>query len=94
MKESVRVRAFARFRELFGGTIEMDLPWPATVRSVIRELEKINPAGLAELVDNEGNLKKSVILMINRERIMGPAREDCPLRPGDEIAFYPPVAGG
>jgi len=54
----------------------------------------VNPAGARELLDGEGNLSKSVIVMVNRERVAGAGREEVPVHPGDEVAFYPPVAGG
>jgi molybdopterin synthase sulfur carrier subunit len=94
MDDIVHVRAFARFRELFGDNLEIRVAFPATVRSVVQELARMNPPAAREIIDGEGNLRKSVIVLVNRERITGTGREDHPVRPGDEVAFYPPVAGG
>jgi len=94
MDDTIHVRTFARFRELFGDDLEISVAVPATVRSVAAELARVNPAGARELLDGEGNLSKSVIVMVNRERVAGAGREEVPVRPGDEVAFYPPVAGG
>ncbi len=94
MNATVHVRAFARLRELFGDRLEVPVSGPATVHSVATQLAGVNPAAAGELLDEEGNLRRSVIVMVNRERITGIRREDHPVRPGDEVAFYPPVAGG
>jgi len=94
MNDTIRVRTFARFRELFGGDLEITVKTPVTVHSVATELARMNPEGARELLDEDGNLSRSVIVMVNRERIAGAGREDFPVRPGDEVAFYPPVAGG
>lgn len=94
MVDTVHVRAFARFRELFGDTLEVRVKVPATVRAVVQEIARMNPDGAHEILDGEGNLRKSVIVLVNRERIPGNGREDYPVHPGDEIALYPPVAGG
>lgn len=94
MVDTVHVRTFARFRELFGDNLEVRVKVPATVRSVVEEIVRMNPQGAQEIIDGKGNLGKSVIVLVNRERISGNGREDYPVRPGDEIALYPPVAGG
>lgn len=94
MTGKVHVRAFARFREVLGERLEIPLAAQATVRHVVDEIVRDNPAGSALLLDSDGHLRKSVIVMVNRERIGGPDREDHPVNPGDEIALYPPVAGG
>ncbi|MDI9632950.1 MAG: MoaD/ThiS family protein [Methanolinea sp.] len=94
MTGTVRVRAFARFREVLGDRLEIPLPAGSTVRHVVNEVVRANPAASALLLDSDGHLKKSVIVMVNRERVGGPDREDHPVNPGDEVALYPPVAGG
>ncbi|MCU0631583.1 MAG: MoaD/ThiS family protein [Methanolinea sp.] len=90
----VHIRSFARFRELFGDRFEVEVCQPATIRSVVQAVGQRNRDGLQELMDGEGKVKRSVILLINRERITGEGRENHPVAEGDEVAIYPPVAGG
>ena len=94
MMISVRVRAFARYRELFGERFEVTVPAPATVRDVVMAVEESNPRGMGELLDSGGRVKPSVIVLVNRERVTGSHRDDHPVAGGDEVAIYPPVAGG
>ncbi|OPX66250.1 MAG: ThiS family protein [Methanoregulaceae archaeon PtaB.Bin056] len=94
MMISVRVRAFARFRELFGERFEVAVPEPATIRDVVMAVGQSNANGMGELLDSGGRVKSSVIILVNRERVTGTHREDHPVADGDEVAIYPPVAGG
>jgi len=91
---TIKVRAFARFRELFGDSFEIQVSTPATMHSVIQAVGKRNERGLPELMDGEGKIIRSVIILVNRERITGERREEHSVAGGDEVAIYPPVAGG
>jgi len=91
---TVHIRAFARFRESFGDRFDVEVESPATVRSVMLEVGKRNGQGVRDLIDDGGNVKKSVIIMVNRERVTGEARDEPPVHGGDAVALYPPVAGG
>lgn len=94
MTITVQVRAFARFRELFGERFEVQVTAPATIRSVMEAVGRRNEDGRRELLDGEGNVLRSVIVMMNRERVTGNGRGEHPVTGGDEVAIYPPVAGG
>lgn len=94
MMTRVKVRAFARFRELFGDAFEVSVPAPPTLGAVVHAVGERNRDGLLELFDGEQRVKRSVILLVNRERITGDDREGRQLADGDEVAIYPPVAGG
>lgn len=94
MMITIQVRAFARFREMFGDRFEVQVNTPATIHTVMMAVAKRNEHGLAELVDGEGRIKRSVIVLVNRERISGEEREQHAVNAGDEVAIYPPVAGG
>jgi molybdopterin converting factor subunit 1 len=73
---------FASYAEAFGRSrIEMDVPAGATVGDLLRELQALDP---------ERRLPPSPLVAVN-ERY---ARQDQVLRPGDEVAVIPPVAGG
>jgi len=80
---SVRVRLFASHREAARKEeVVLDLPEGATVARLQEELERQVPA--------LGRFKGSTIVALNGEF----APETRRIRPGDEVAVFPPVAGG
>ena len=79
----VTIRLFARLRDLAGsGELVRDVPAPATVRTVWRELV----AEMPSLRDYE----KTMSVAVNADY----ARMSAPVSDGDEVAFLPPVSGG
>lgn len=78
----VQVLLFARFAELLGRTeLELILPEPATVRTVLDSL-RASPGG--------AQLPPTPMVARNREH----AQLDTVLEDGDEVALLPPLAGG
>ena len=64
-----------------------------TVRAVLTLLCKDNPA-LCEALFDEGGLRSHVRVVVNgrdMELLLG---LDTPLQAGDQIAIFPPIAGG
>jgi molybdopterin converting factor subunit 1 len=79
----VTVRLFARLRDLAGsGELVRDVPDPATVHSVWRQLVGEMP-GLQEY-------ERSMSVAVNADY----ARMSATVHDGDEVAFLPPVSGG
>jgi molybdopterin converting factor subunit 1 len=79
----VRVRLFARLRELVGsGELDRDVPDGATVATVWALLVRDQP-GIAPYAE-------SMSCAVNADY----ARMTTPLSDGDEVAFLPPVSGG
>ena len=79
----VRVRLFARLREIAGSAeIVRDIAPGATLASVWRQLAAEYPA-----FEPYG---RSIGSAVNADY----ARMDTEIRDGDEIAFLPPVSGG
>ena len=79
---TVTILLFAHYRELARtGRLELDLPEIATVREAIESLRSL--PGLARLPAEPR-------VAVNREY----ASLERALRPGDEVALIPPVAGG
>ncbi len=77
------IRLFATMRDAAGkAVLETDLPSPATVSEVFRQLTLVHP----EL----GPFRRSLLVAVNQEY----AEWDRPVSEGDEIAFFPPVSGG
>lgn len=75
------VRTFARYAELLGDPVELDLPLPATV-----------PALLDALRDHPGGdrLPRHLLVAINHAM----AEPDAVIAAGDTVALLPPLAGG
>ncbi len=88
------VLAFAGFREILGKERELHLLEGATIRDLLEELAVAKQAFKDAAFDDTGALRDYVLLMVNRKRI-DPARElSRPLQDGDELAIFPPLAGG
>jgi len=83
MKWTLRVRVFARLRELTGAEV-LDVPIPAaaTVRDVRNAVSRLWPQA-------SGLLANSAVA-VNNEYADG----EHAIRPGDEVALIPPVSGG
>lgn len=90
----VRVRLFAKFREL-AGTGEMEVE-AEDVRSLLRTLrERRRELGEALLEDPERvSLRKTVKVLVNGREIRWLKGLDTPLREGDVVYLFPPVGGG
>jgi len=84
---SIRILYFARLREDMGIATEMfQLPAEVSdVNSLRAELVARGGASAAAL--GQG---KAVRVSVNQDL----ARGDTPVKPGDEVAFFPPVTGG
>lgn len=79
----LRILFFASYRELLGsGELNVELPGPATVSDLLREIRARG--------EPYTSLPVSPVVAVNREF----ASADTSLSEGDEVAFVPPVAGG
>lgn len=80
---TIPVQLFARYREAVGrGRVEVDLPDGATVEDAWRALTTAHPV-LARY-------RPHTLFAVGNEYV-GP---DHSLRPGEELACFPPVSGG
>lgn len=84
---NIRILYFARLREDMGVAGEMfELPTEASdVKSLRAQLIARGGASAAAL--GQGN---AVRVSVNQDL----ARDDTPVKVGDEVAFFPPVTGG
>jgi molybdopterin converting factor subunit 1 len=79
---TVTVLLFASYADAIGrSTIELDVAADATVKDVIERVREMGDAT---------TLPPSPMVAVNEQY----ASRDRQLRPGDEIALIPPVAGG
>ena len=93
-KMTVKIRFFARFRELLGTDIVTDVAPGTMFTSLITTLAHKNPTGYAAIFDEKGAFHEFVILMKNGKRIELTDAAKTPVVDGDDIAVFPPVAGG
>ena len=91
---TVRVRFFARFRELFGSEVSTEVRDGISLTDLVKQIAEKNSEGNAAIFDEQGAFREFVILMQNGRRIDTGDAAKTPVADGDEIAVFPPVAGG
>jgi molybdopterin synthase sulfur carrier subunit len=90
----VRVRFFARFRELLGTDIIAEPVSGMNLATLVREVARRNREGYTAIFDENGPFREFVILMRNGKRVEAADAEKTEVADGDEIAVFPPVSGG
>lgn len=91
---TVKIRFFARFRELLGTDIVVDAAAGTRFNDLIRDIAAKNREGYDEIFDEKGTFRDFVVLMKNGKRIDTLDAPQTTIEDGDEIAVFPPVAGG
>jgi molybdopterin synthase sulfur carrier subunit len=90
----VRIRFFARFRELFGPEVTVQTEEGTTLTGLIHAVVRENHEGEEAIFDREGRFRRFVIIMKNGIRMDTTRAEEIQVSEGDDIAVFPPVAGG
>lgn len=90
----VKIRFFARFRELLGTDIIVESRAGTTLAALVSEVARKNMDGHDAIFDEHGTFHEFVILMRNGKRVELPDAATTAVADGDEIAVFPPVAGG
>jgi len=91
---SVKVRFFARFRELLGTDIMAEPGQGISLAAFVAEITRKNKDGYDAIFDEQGSFREFVILMRNGKRVETVDAGATLVADGDEIAVFPPVAGG
>ena len=91
---SIKIRFFARFRELLGTEIIVEGGTNLTLAALVKSTTLKNREGYDAIFDGQGRFHEFVILMQNGKRIDISDAEKTPVENGDDIAVFPPVAGG
>ena len=87
----ITIRAFAKFREIFGAETVISVPDGSTVLDSLVQFAKT--AAEDEIFEG-GVLKSHIVLMYNREHIDSEDAAEIAVENGDEVVLYPPVSGG
>jgi sulfur-carrier protein len=90
----VKVRFFARFRELLGTDIITEPLGGTVLLTLVADVARKNRDGYDAIFDEHGTFREFVILMRNGKRVETPEAGKIVVTDGDEIAVFPPVAGG
>jgi molybdopterin synthase sulfur carrier subunit len=91
---TVKIRFFARFRELLGTDIIVEPKAETILLGLIQEIARKNKEGYDAIFDEHGAFHEFVILMRNGKRVEIADAAKVTVTDGDEIAVFPPVAGG
>ncbi|KAF5412155.1 MAG: ubiquitin-like small modifier protein 1 [Euryarchaeota archaeon] len=91
----IKLKAFAIFGEVLGNERSVELGGKATVSDLLTEL-CIPPGDDAYdlIFDGSGMIKKHVHILVNGRHIQSLIGIKTELVDGDEVAIFPPVAGG
>jgi molybdopterin synthase sulfur carrier subunit len=89
------VRLYAALREAAGQRdFEVDLPAGALMGELLRRLITLRPKLGGKILDDKGSVPRYVAVFVNGRDIRHLDGLETPVQPGDEIAIFPPVAGG
>lgn len=86
---AIKVTLTGRLAELINR--EVLLTSPKTVREAILELANMNEEGRPFLLDESGEVRDNVVIILNQENIED---LDQQLKEGDELFLILPIAGG
>ena len=93
-KMSVTIRFFAQFGELLGTDFRAEPSSGGALADMIKEVASKNKEGYDAIFDENGAFREFVIIMKNGKRLDTAHAENARVADGDEIAVFPPVAGG
>ena len=90
----ISIRAFARFKDIFGEKNEIEVAEGMFLADILKEFAAGYQDGLEALFLSDGDLLGHIFVMVNRERIQPDEIRTVVVNDGDEIVIYPPVSGG
>lgn len=90
----VKLRTFARFRDILGGELDLNIEEGAKVSDLLDVLFE-RSQNLQDLIfESSGDVKEDVNMLVNGRHIESLERVETRLIDGDEVALFPAVVGG
>lgn len=90
----ISVKAFAGFRDVLGRESVVTIDGTPTVGDLLDVLTASRKGFKEAAFTESGEIRDYVMLMKNRQRLDLPEGLSTALCDGDEVAIFPPVAGG
>ncbi|SER47252.1 ubiquitin-like small modifier protein 1 [Salipaludibacillus aurantiacus] len=89
------IKVFATFREICGGkTIQVDYEDNSRIGDLLDEVISQFPAMEEEIFTTDRQVKQHVHVFINGRNIIHLQGLETIVKPDDQLALFPPVAGG
>ena len=90
----MEIRFYATLRPLVGGRSVQLEPQPATVAEVLARLVAEHSGLEARILDEAGQVRRFVAVMLNGRDIRHLEGLNTPIPPNSDMDIFPPVAGG
>ena len=91
----MNVRFYATLRDVVGArSAEVAVPKDSTVRDLLDSLFADYPNLKPRVLEESGQLRRAVNVFVNGRSVRFLSGLDTELSPEDDIAIFPPVAGG
>lgn len=92
----IKIKFFARFTEIFGreAVFEYEAAGKNSLKDAVSAFCRGYPDKYGEVFTKDGEFQDYVLIMHNLTRIDRDDAGEVKVADGDEIAIYPPVAGG
>lgn len=89
------VRLYAALRQVAGQRdFEVEVPGGAPIGELLKRLIALRPKLGQKILDENGSVRRYVAVFVNGRDIRHLRGLETPIQPEDEIAIFPPVAGG
>jgi molybdopterin synthase sulfur carrier subunit len=90
---TITIHVFGQLREYCGGAAQLSMA-ADTVRAVLEELERSQPALYRNLCDETGKVRAHLNVFVNSDNLRDLNGVATALTQGDVVTFLPAVSGG